>query len=978
MNRSHRSAAGSASKGAAAKSTRRNSTLAITLVVLVAIVAVWWLVSDVVTDWLWFRRLNFQQVFTTRMITAVVLFLSAGLLMAAVSAITMAIAWRRRPDRPTPLESEMLDHYRNALERRTKLVIAIPSILLGIASGALAIAHVDQVLLFINRTPFGQRDAYFDHDVSFYTFTLPFLQFVLGTIMGTLIVGTLVAALVHFITGSLQASPIRFRAPAAGSPAGAPPSVEMRNPFGTAAQVHLSIMLGLILVVYGVQQLLARYDFAISDNDALFTGIGYTDDHARITARLIIAIIAFLCAAMFFANARLRAWRVPGTAIVLMLVSSLLIQGIYPAVIQRFDVRPSEPDRERTYIQNQIDATRQAYDINDVSITDYSAKTEVSQGQLKQDAEALPAIRLMDPAIIAPTFEQLQQVRGFYTFPEVLDIDRYTVDGQTTDSVVAAREIDINGLPDQSWNNVHTVYTHGFGMVASYGSRAQANGEPEWLEWDIPPQGELNEQQPRIYFGEKQSHYVVAGNVDGADPVELDTPGGNTEGGEQHTTYTGNGGVPIGNPIIRAMYSTRFTDMNLLLSGRVNENSQILYDRTPQERIKAVAPWLTVDQDPYPTVVDGRIVWIADAYTTTANYPNSQHINMQDTISDSASSWRQGTDAKQVNYVRNSVKAVVDAYDGSVKLYAWDTDDPILQTWSKAFPGVLTDKSEASPDLISHMRYPQDLFKVQRQILGRYHMTDPGNWYNQSDLWVVPADPRDKSGKAEPPYYLSIKWPGDASPVFSQTAVYVPNKRENMGAYMSVVADASRDDYGQIRVLRLSDTQQVPGPNQTYNAISSDQSVADHLLPFVGQGGSGSADALYGNLLTLPLGDGLIYIEPIYTQRKDSSAGSYPVLRFVVARYGTHIGIGTTLQEALDSVFGGNAGASTGETATGGGDTAANPATGEEAVKTALQAANAAFAAADAALKAGDLATYQSQMQVAQDKVNEAMAATGS
>ncbi|MDK9593209.1 UPF0182 family protein [Propionibacterium freudenreichii] len=978
MNRSHRSAANRA-RNPQQKSTRRRSALGITLVVLVAIIAAWWLVTEVVTDWLWFRRLSFQQVFTTRMITAVALFLASAVLMAVVCAVTMAIAWRRRPDKPAPLESDVLDHYRQALARRTRLVIALPSIVIGVIAGAVATTHVDDVLLFINRTPFGQRDAYFNKDVSFYTFTLPFLQFVLGMVLATLIVGTIVAVIVHLITGSLHASPVRFRGPLPGTPGGEPPRVEVHNPFGMAAQVHLSIMFGLILVVYGVQQLFARYEFAISDNDTLFTGIGYTDDHARITARLIVAIIAFICAAMFFANARLRAWRVPGTAIILMVVSSLLIQGIYPAVIQRFDVRPSEPDRERPYIQNQIAATRQAYDIDDVSITDYSAKTDVSQGQLKSDAEALPAIRLMDPAIIAPTFEQLQQVRGFYTFPNVLDVDRYEIDGKKTDTVVAAREIDINGLPDQSWNNIHTVYTHGFGMVASYGSRAQANGEPEWIEWDIPPQGKLNEQQPRIYFGENQNQYVIAGNVEGADPVELDTPGGNTAGGEQHSTYTGTGGVPIGNPITRAMYATKFGDMNLLLSGRVNQNSQILYNRTPQERVKAVAPWLTVDQDPYPAVVDGRIVWIADAYTSTANYPNSQHINMQDTISDSASSWRQGTDTKQVNYVRNSVKAVVDAYDGSVKLYAWDTSDPILKTWEKAFPGVLTDKSQASPELLSHLRYPQDLFKVQRQILGRYHMTDPGNWYNQSDLWVVPADPRDKSGKAEPPYYLSIKWPGDAAPVFSQTAVYVPNKRENMGAYMSVVADTSNPDYGKIRVLRLSDTQQVPGPNQTYNAISSDQSVADHLLPFVGQGGSGSADALYGNLLTLPLGDGLIYIEPIYTQRKDSSAGSYPVLRFVVARYGTHIGIGTTLQEALDTVFGGNAGASTGENAQPGqaGATQQVPATGEEAVKANLQAANDAFSSADKALKAGDLATYQSQMQVAQAKVSEAMAAAG-
>lgn len=960
------------------KQPRRHTALGATLAILVVLVVVWWIVSEVVTDWLWFRNLHFGQVFTTRLVTGAVLAVAQGVLLGGACALNMALAWRSRPQRPVS-DSPTLDHYRSALARRTAVIVAVPSLLVALGAGSLAVSHTDETLAFLHRTPFGQADAYFGMDASFYVFTLPFLQYVFSAVLAALVIGTLAAAAVHVVTGSLYAAPVAVRRHGSGDEGGAhPPTVELRNPLNAAAQVHLSVLLGLIMVVYGFQRLLSRYEFAISDNDALFTGIGYTDDHARITARLIVAIIAWICALMFFANVRLKLWRVPGTAIVLMIVSSLIIQAIYPVAIQQFTVRPSEVSQERSYIERQVEATRAAYDVDDVTVSDYSAETNVSAGQLKSDAEALPGIRLMDPALVAETYEQLQQVRGYYQFPGVLDVDRYAVDGRTTDTIIAAREINIAGLPDQSWINTHTVYTHGYGVVASYGNRSSSNGEPVWTEGDIPPQGRLDVDESRIYYGEAENQWVVAGNEPGAAPIELDTPGGSESGGEQHSTYTGAGGVAIGNHVTRAMYATTFTDLNLLLSSNVNSASRILYNRTPRERIAQVAPWLTVDQDPYPAVVDGRVVWIVDAYTTSADYPNSQHVNLQDTIADSARQ-TSGEDT-QVNYMRNSVKAVVDAYDGTVDLYAWDTDDPILQTWMKVYPGLLKDRSEISADLMSHLRYPQDMFKVQRQILGRYHMENPDSWYNQSDLWEVPADPRDSSGAYEPPYYLSIKWPGDESPVFSQTAVYVPKNRENMAAYMSVVADASSPDYGRLRVLKLSDTAQVPGPNQTYNAIVSDQQVADKLLPFIGQGSGSSADALYGNLLTLPLGNGLIYVEPIYTQRKSAdtgaSAGTYPVLRFVVVRFGTHIGIGDTLQEALDSVFAGDAGASTGEDTSGqpseqqGGGT--DQMSNEEAAKQLLQEASDAFGRADQALKNGDLGGYQAQMQTAQDKTREA------
>lgn len=982
----------------------RSRALGPTLIILVVLIVAFILVSRVWTDWLWFRSLGASEVFTTRWLTSLALFFGVGVSMGGGVAAAMWVAWRVRPRHGGTHNSETLQRYNDVLNRRTMLVVAVVAGLFGVLAGANALSHVDQTLAMFHASTFGTTDPYFGIDIGFFVFRLPFLQYVAGVIMAILICATIAAAGVHLVTGALHTNPVRLST-VVDERGMQTPRIQLSNPFGATAQSHLSIMLGLILVWYGALQVLGRYGYATSDNDPLFTGIGYTDDHSRLNARLVVAIISLICGGVFFATARMRRWRLPVAALVLMLASAIIVQGIYPGVVQYFGVRPNEPDRERPYIQNQIAATRRAYGIDQVQISDYSAKTDVSAGQLKADAEALPGIRLMDPAIVAPTFEQLQQVRGYYSFPSILDVDRYTVDGQVTDSIVAAREISTAGLPadNRTWNNIHTVYTHGYGMVAAYGNRRQASGEPVWLEGDIPTTGVLNETQPRIYYGESADQFVLVGAPAGTPPVELDTPGGGQQGSEQKVTYTGTGGVAVGNPLVRAMYAVRFGDINLLLSGRVNSETKILYDRTPRQMVAQVAPWLTLDSDPYPAVVDGRIVWILDGYTTSNSYPNSQRNNLASTISDSTSATRGlGVPGTEINYIRNSVKGYIDAYDGTLRLYAWDTSDPLLQTWMKVYPGLLRPASEIPASLKAHFRYPQDIFKVQRQLLSRYHMTDPDSWYQQADLWRIPQDPRDKNGALEPPYYLSIRWPDDSGALFSQTTSFTPNNRENLGAYMSVVADASSPDYGKIRVLKLSDSQQVPGPNQTYNAIVTDAGVAAKLLPFVGQGGSGSATPLYGNLLTLPLGGGLIYVEPIYTQRKDTAAGSasgsYPVLRFVVVRFGDHIGIGDTLQEALDTVFSGSAGASTGETAPspgpggtaspspGGGasapestpgpsgspSAAPSPSPNDQAAQQALTAAQQAFAAADAALKAGDLATYQQQIQVAQQKVAEA------
>lgn len=950
------------SKQTSAQPQSRGRALAPTLAVLAVLIVGFLLFSRIWTDFLWFKSVETPQVFTIRWTNTILLFAGFFLVSAVVVLINLLIARR-------------ITAGKKVKDRSQTVLFVLVSIAIGVVSGLSAINQLETFLGWINKTEFGRPAAFFESlDASFFVFDLPWWRYVVQQVGWIFIFGLMAAVVFYFLmsnSASIKIDPMQLQR-------GQVPQMQLVNPFNKNAQAHVSALAGCIFLVASGWMFLQRLSFAYSDNDSLFTGVGYTDHHSRIMATTIMAGVLFVIAIAFFVNIKLKRWLVPGAGIAVALVTALIAQMIVPGLLQNLRVNPSEPVMEKPYIEKQIEATRFAYGVEDTEIVDYQAKTDVSAGQLRADAVALPGIRLMDPEVIAPTFEQLQQVRGYYSFPKVLDVDRYTIDEKETDAIVAVREIDRKGLPEQNqtWNNIHTVYTHGYALVGAYGNRRQASGEPEWITRDIPPVGELKQEQARVYFGEKTDTYSIVGAPEGSEPVELDTPGGNEEsGGETYTTYTGKGGVPIGNLLTRAAYAARFGDINMLLSSRVNSDSQILYDRTPAERVRQIAPWLNVDQDPYPAVVDGRVVWLLDGYTTSNSFPNSQRVDLRDATSDSTSSWSSsGVAREDVNYMRNSVKAIVDAYDGTVSLYAWDEEDPILKTWDKAYPGILKDKSEISDDLLNHIRYPQDMFKVQRQVLGRYHMTDPMAWYQQSDLWVIPNDPRAKDTK-EPPYYLSIKWPGEEKAVFSQTAVFVPNERENLGAYMAVVADAADEDYGKIRVLRLSDTHQVPGPNQTYNAIQTDQRVQQSLLPFTTQG---AAEAVYGNLLTLPLGGGLIYVEPIYTRGK--TQGAYPVLRFIAVRFGDHIGIGETLQESLDMVFEGDAGVDTGEKITpsqGGDEPTEQPKVGKEAAQAKLQEAAAAYQAADKALKEGNLAEYQKQVDIARARVEEADKALG-
>ncbi|MCE1173050.1 MAG: UPF0182 family protein [Propionibacteriales bacterium] len=951
---------------AKAPEVRRNALIP-SLLVLIGLVIVWVVFSGLWADKLWFDSVNYPQVFDTLLTTKVMLFFAYFSFTAVVLGLNLWLAFRMRPKVRRGGQSQLLDRYRALLESRAWWVIAVPSVVLGLMAAGTGVGEASKYLAFFNRQPFGTVDPYFGMDVSFYVFEYPVWTELLSLAMSTVVFALVAVALVHFATGALLV----------GQPRG---SSDGR------ARMHLSILAGIALVIFGLGQLLSRYGL-LTQRGSLLTGMQYTEDHAQVTAKLVLAVIAFIVAALFFANGFLRRLVLPLSGLVLLVVTGIIIGLIYPAVVRSFQVLPNEPDKERPYIAANIAATRTAFGIADTEVSDYDAVVQVSPGQLKNDAAALPGIRLMDPAVVGDSFDQLQQVRSYYSFAPLLDVDRYQIKGVETDVVVAAREIDLSKLPDKSWNNLHTVFTHGYGLVAAYGNKRSSSGDPVWIDGNLPPSGELGNYEGRIYFGENTNTFAVVGDASGQKPVELDTPGGGSGGNETYNTYAGSGGVPIGSPLNRAIYATQFGDMNLLLSDRVNSASKILYQRTPKERVAQVAPWLQLDSNIYPAVVGSRLVWIVDGYTMSANYPNSQTQSLQEATADSQSSLGDTQPDVAVNYLRNSVKAVVDASDGSVTLYAWDTD-PILATYMKAFPGVVKPKDAISPELLAHLRYPTDLFKLQRQVLARYHMTDPSAWYQQSDLWQTPTDPSRTSststtapsaGPAEPPYYLSIKWPGDKAPVFSQTAVFVPKSRSNLASYFAVVSEATSPDYGKLRVLRMSGTHQVDGPGQTFNNMVSDTRFAELLRNYTSQG---SADSRFGNLLTLPMGNGLLYVMPIYTLRQ-STTGAYPSLRFVAVRFGSSVGIGETLQAALDSAFAGNAGASTGE---GGGGTTptqptqpTQPPTGTDPSGAAadLATAQAAFNAADAALKNGNLAEYQKQVDAAKAAVLSAMKKLG-
>jgi uncharacterized membrane protein (UPF0182 family) len=932
----------------------RKSPLTLTIGILVIIGALFTALSGFYADWLWFKSVNFTSTWSTILATKATLFVVIGLTTSLFIMFNVLLAYKRRPLYvPMTIEADNLERYRSQLEPIRRGVFGAGFLALFYFAGTSGSTLWSTWLLFKNSTEFGVKDPQFNLDISFFAFRLPFWQTAIGWGISTLVLAIIATVAVHYLYGGIR--------------------LQVREDRTTvAARVQLSVLLGLVVLLKAVAYWFDRYALALKDSK-LITGLTYTDVNAVLPAKAILTGIALVCALLFFANIVRRSWVLPTAGTALLVISSVLIAGLYPAAIQTFQVKPSESSKEAEFIQRNINATRAAYGLEDVTVKDYQATLTTTAGQLTNDAVTISNIRLMDPNVIAATFRQLQQIKPYYTFPDSLDVDRYTVDGVKRDVLVAVRELNIDGNPSRNWINDHLVYTHGFGFVSAFGNTRDTDGKPSFLVGDLPPTKGLGEFEPRIYFGENVPDYSIIGGVKTDSPVEFDYPDDASANGQKNYTYSGKGGVPVGSLLNKLVFALKYQEQRILLSSLINKDSKILFERNPRDRVAKVAPWLTLDGDSYPAIVDGRILWIIDGYTTSAGYPYSRQTTLSSATSDaltnnSTSVTAQGNE--NINYIRNSVKATVDAYSGEVILYQWDEKDPVLKTWSKAFPGTIQPKSAISAQLLEHIRYPEDMFRVQREILSSYHVTTASAFYGGQDFWRVPRDPSTfgANAGAQPPYYLTLQMPGEDKPEFALTTPFVPRGgRENLSAFAVVNSD-SGPNYGKITVLQLPRSTNVAGPSQVASNFEAKPEVANSLS-LLRQGGS---DVVLGNLLTLPVGGGLLYVQPVYV-RATSNSAAYPLLQKVLVSFGDQIGFDDTLKGALDQVFGGNSGTAAGGSTTNG----STGATTNASLANALASAKKAYADGLAALAKGDFAAYDKAQKRLKSALDAAINAQG-
>jgi uncharacterized membrane protein (UPF0182 family) len=861
--------------------------------VLIALFVVIGTLTGVYVDFLWFEETGFTDVFWTEIQTRALLFALAAIAMGAIVALNLYLAYRFKPAfRPMSLEQQNLERYRRNVEPRRKLVIIGAASVLAVFAGFTAQGSWQTWLLWRNGQQFGTTDAQFGRDISFFAFDYPFYRFVLGFAFAIVLLSLIATAATHYLFGG-----IRLQTPG--------------QKLSVAARVHLSVLLGIFVLLKAIAYFLDRYGLVYSDRGEVFTGASYTDVNALLPAKTILMFVAVICAVAMLANILVKNFLLPAIALVLLMLTSLI--GVaFPAIMQQFFVQPSANQKEAEFIDRAITATREAYGITDVNYVDYTQDpdTAATPDELRNDTETIPNARLLDPNVLSATFTARQQIRNVYGFPDKLDIDRYTIDGVTQDYVVAVRELDINALTGSqtNWINQHTVFTHGNGFVAAPANTVVAGaegGEPDFTTLDLPVRGNIEVEQSRIYYGELfDETYSVVGAPEGVAPVEFDRPeGGGGSDDPTNSTYDGEGGVSVGSLFRQLVFAIEYRERNFLLSGELNDESRVMYVRDPRDRVEKAAPFLEVDGDPYPAVIDGRIVWIIDGYTTLNSYPYSLQQELGEVTQDSLTG--QGTTAlanDQVNYIRNSVKATVDAHDGTVTLYEFDTQDPVLATWMQSFPDLITPESEISDELREHFRYPEDLFKVQRELLTTYHVDDPVAFFNNDDFWQVPDDPTDSnSTEVQPPYYILAQRPGDAEASFQLTSALNALERENLSAFVSASSDP--ETYGELQVLRLPGDTPYRGPQQVQQSFITNNEVRPDLTLF----DSDESDAVFGNLLTLPIGDGgLLYIEPLYVQ--GTGENGFPLLQKVLVNFAGDVGYADTLSEALDQVFGAGAG----------------------------------------------------------------------
>ncbi|MFP1700032.1 UPF0182 family protein [Gardnerella piotii] len=970
--------------------------------------------STFITDCMWYAQLGFESVIWIQLAAKIGVWALYALLMAAFGYLSAYIAIKKRPGSEDGVyvkeKGNILDTKKGISSKLAMHVAGVVSLIVGAVFGMQFYNHWVQILLMFNYQSFGIKDPQFGFDNGFYVFALPGLRLFTRAFIVLLAVSLLFSVITNALMGA-----VRITLP-----------VDGKGIFSItkSARRQISAWFMLVIIFWSVLQILDVFAIVNLDGSKI-TGGSYTDMNAGVPSSIAMAVITLIVGIVITAwllkshalngNVKIgtrfvvavKAWRTPAVAVASLVVCAMVLSFAWPALLQRFKVAPNAQELEATYIQRNIDATKFAYGLNNVKKESYNATSEGKSGALAKEAESTAQIRLLDPQVTSPTFRQLQQSKQYYTFADTLSVDKYDIDGVSQDTVIAARELDLAGNDNRNWVNDHTVYTHGYGVVAAYGNKVTADGQPQFMEYGIPTQGKLTKlkkYEPRIYFSPNAPKYSIVGSPKGSAPWEFDYPTGSNGA---LTTFKGNGGPSVGNFFSKLLHAIRFESDQILFSDRVTANSQILYDRDPKTRVSKVAPYLTLDGRVYPAVVDGRVKWIVDGYTTSDSYPYSQMTDFGQVTQDSTTTTSRsikGLTNQRANYIRNSVKATVDAYDGSVDLYVWDKKDPVIKAWRSIFPGHYHDISKISGDLMSHIRYPESLFKVQRHLLAKYHVDSASQFFSGEDFWQTPVDPTESQSLQredilQPPYYLTLQTRGANKPVFSLVSTYIPagrSTREILTGFLSVNSDAGNvagkvsENYGQLRLQELPKVSNVPGPGQAQNNFNANANVSKELNLLE----SGSTKVKRGNLLTLPLGGGLVYVEPVYVQSSGST--SYPLLKKVLVAFGDQVGFADTLDEALNQVFGGNSGANAGDASNNSGvnNIASNPKQKDSTknsengnknanvkadadfsakAKMALKRAAQALKDSDDAMKSGDWQAYGKAQKELSDAINDAI-----
>jgi uncharacterized protein len=917
-----------------------------------------WLTTSLARLWLdllWFREVGKSQVFWGALGVEIGLGLLTGLGTALIVGGNLWVAQRIAvPSRPLVVEESGAEHLRRALlPYLGAFRIAVVAVL-GLLVGLHGASQWRTYMLWRNQIPFGDRDAQFGRDIGFYVFSLPLQRAVFGWLLFTLLASTLLVVAEHWLLGGIQ--------PAATG-----------NRVAPHVHAHLAILLGCIVLLKAWSYRLDQLSLVFSPRGVV-TGASYTDVHAQLPALRLLMLVAPVCAVLFFLNLRSRDFTLPVAGTLLLVLSSMLIGGVVPAFVQRFQVTPQELQREEPYIQRNIDATRKAFALEGVQTNDFPAAENLTPAAVRANAATVDNIRLWEADVLKTAIQNLQAIGQYYEFSDV-DVDRYRIRGTARQVMISAREVDPRNLDAsaQTWVNLHLAYTHGYGVVAAQVNQAETSGRPDFIVSGFSQQAAaIPVRQPRIYFGEPPPDtpaYVVVGSRQ----PEVDSP--SVSGQSQVLVrYDGRGGVQLSNPLRRLAAALHFTDLNLLISSNLNSRSRILFNRDIRDRVEKAAPFLQWDADPYVAVVDGRIVYIRDGYTTTDNYPYSQRIRL-DVAARRTDPKARGVGG-EANYIRNSVKAVVDAYDGTTTLYAFDETDPLLRAWGKAFPGLFAPRSAMSAALQAHLRYPEDLFSIQTDRYASYHIGAARDFYSKQDFWALPEDRSGQLTRGEGslvvagtkprmrPYYLLTKLPGEQAEQFVLVMPFTPNNKQNMVAYMAARSDPA--SYGRITLFSLPRARTVFGPTQVHAQILADPDVAKELTLFNQQGST----VILGNLLTVPIKDALVYVQPIFVQ---ASQGAIPELRRVPVFFNNQLGYTANLADSINQVLS----QTTNAPPASGPQPPAGPQATSTALARVLQQQAEQYRRAQQALDRHDLGAYQHAIERLGQLIEQAQRLTG-